>query len=99
MKTVVITGSASGLWFEMAKQFRKNNYNVVISDVLEEKLKEANGKLKEIESEGKISDVICDVTSEKDLQNLKEFKIVDIWINNAGVNQNMIPIWKLIQNK
>lgn len=38
MKTVVITGSASGLWFEMAKQFRKNNYNVVISDVLEEKL-------------------------------------------------------------
>lgn len=41
MKTVVITGSARGLGFEMAKQFRMNNFNVVISDVLEEKLKEA----------------------------------------------------------
>lgn len=39
MKTVVITGSARGLGFEMAKQFRMNNFNVVISDVLEEKLK------------------------------------------------------------
>ena len=39
MKTVVITGSARGLGFEMAKVFRMNNFNVVISDVLEEKLK------------------------------------------------------------
>ena len=39
MKTVVITGSARGLGFEMAKQFIHNNYNVVICDILEEKLK------------------------------------------------------------
>ena len=41
MKTVVITGSARGLGFELAKEFRKNNYNVVLSDIMEDKLKEA----------------------------------------------------------
>ena len=38
MKTVVITGSARGLGFEMAKLFRKVNHNVVISDLKEENL-------------------------------------------------------------
>ena len=38
MKTVVITGSARGLGLEMAKVFRKNNLNVVISDINEEQL-------------------------------------------------------------
>ena len=38
MNTVVITGSARGLGLELAKEFRKNNYNVVISDLKEESL-------------------------------------------------------------
>ena len=100
MKTVVITGSARGLGFEMAKEFRKNNYNTVISDVLEEKLKEAQKKLEETPSEGKVLSVRCDVTSENDLQNLmnetiEKFNSVEIWINNAGANQYMIPIWEV----
>lgn len=104
MKTVVITGSARGLGFEMAKQFRQNNYNVVISDILEEKLKEAKGKLEEIKSEAEVLEVTCDVTKESDIQNLMEkavekFEAVDIWINNAGVNQPMAPIWEVETEK
>lgn len=38
MKSVVITGSARGLGLYMAKVFRMNNYNVVISDINEENL-------------------------------------------------------------
>lgn len=38
MKTVVITGSARGLGFEMAKQFIQNDFNVVICDILKDKL-------------------------------------------------------------
>ena len=38
MKTVVITGSARGLGFNMARFFRENDYNVVISDLKEENL-------------------------------------------------------------
>ena len=101
MKTVVITGSARGLGFELAKEFRKNNYNVVLSDIMDDKLKEAKKILeRNIKSDGKVLDVICDVTKEEDLQNLiekaiKEFNSVDVWINNAGVNQPMIPIWEV----
>ena len=47
MKTVVITGSARGLGFEMAKVFKKNNYNVVISDLNEDNLQKAEEATKE----------------------------------------------------
>ncbi len=101
MKTVVITGSARGLGFELAKEFRKNSYNVVISDVLEEKLEEAKKELeKNIKGSGKVLALVCDVTKEVDLQNLMDktiqnFAGVDVWINNAGVNQMMVPIWEV----
>ena len=28
-------------------------------------------------------------------ETIKEFKNAEIWINNAGVNQDMIPIWEV----
>lgn len=104
MKTVVITGSARGLGYELAKCFRRNNYNVVLSDIMEEKLKESQKELEEsIKSESKVISVVCDVTKEIDLQNLmnktiEEFNGVDVWINNAGVNQPMVPIWEVESN-
>jgi NAD(P)-dependent dehydrogenase (short-subunit alcohol dehydrogenase family) len=100
MKCVVITGSARGLGLELAKEFRKNDFNIVISDILKEELKKAVILLNEIDSKGKVISVYCDVTSEKDLNHLMdetigEFGKVDLWINNAGVNQPMKPIWEL----
>ena len=100
MKCVVITGSARGLGLELAKEFKKNNYNVVISDILKEELKKAENILNEINGEGEVLSVYCDVTKEEDLNNLmeeslKKFKAVDIWINNAGVNQPNKAIWEL----
>ena len=100
MKTVVITGSARGLGFEMAKVFRKNNFNVVISDLKEENLKLAQEELQKIETNAMVSYKVCNVT---DIQNIKElieytkekFTIIDIWINNAGVNQPDKAIWEL----
>ena len=99
MKCVVITGPARGLGLELAKEFRKNDFNIVISDILKEELKKAVILLNEIDSKGKVISVYCDVTSEKDLNHLMdetigEFGKVDIWINNAGVNQPMKPIWE-----
>ena len=100
MKTVVITGSARGLGLEMAKCFRRNNYNVVISDLNEDNLKNASEILNEIKSESIIGYKVCDVTKSKDIENLleyadKEFNNIDIWINNAGVNQPDKAIWEL----
>lgn len=101
MKTVVITGSARGLGYELAKCFRKNGYNVVLSDIMKDKLEESKVKLEEsIAGVGKVISVVCDVTSEGDLQNLmnkavETFSGVDVWINNAGVNQPNVPIWEV----
>lgn len=97
MKTVVITGSARGFGFAMAKDFRKNNFNVVLSDINQDGLKKAKEELEEIKSEAKILTVICDVTKSEMIEDLlnktiEAFGSVDIWINNAGVNQPDLPV-------
>ena len=104
MKTVVITGSARGLGFEMAKVFIKNNINVVISDLKEEDLIIAKKELEKIESSAKVIYKICNVTKSKDIENLvsyvkDEFSNIDIWINNAGVNQPEKAIWDLTDDE
>lgn len=104
MKTVVITGSARGLGLEMAKVFKKENVNVVISDLNEQKLKEAKDLLDKIKSKSKVEYFICDVTKSSDIENLivgarEKFGKIDIWINNAGVNQPEKAIWKLSEEE
>ena len=105
MKTVVITGSARGLGFNMAKFFRRDyGYNVVISDLKEESLIKAKEELEKIESEGKVEYTICNVSKLEDHQKLmkfaiEKFKKVDIWINNAGVNQPQEAIWDLTEQQ
>ena len=103
MKTVIITGSARGFGYEMAKEFRKNNYNVVLSDLKEDSLKAAKSELEKIEGSGEILTCECDVSKNEDLEKLakaavEKFKTFDIWINNAGVNQPMLPLWELSQD-
>lgn len=104
MKTVVITGSARGLGFNMARFFREYNYNVVISDLKEENLIKAKEELEKIQSTGNISYKVCNVSKLNELEELmkyavEEFKKVDIWINNAGVNQPQKAIWELEENE
>lgn len=100
MKSVVITGSAGGFGYELAKVFRKNNFNVMLSDINETSLLNAKDLLEKEDGEGKILTTICDVTNTQNLENLwsqtvKNFKQVDIWINNAGVNQPDKPVYEL----
>ncbi len=100
MKTVVITGNARGFGYEMTKLFREKDYNVVLCDINETELNNAKTKLNNITSKGKILSFKVDVTKEEDVTNLinntlKEFGSIDIWINNAGVNQPNNAIWEL----
>lgn len=100
MKTVVITGSARGFGYALISLFRKNNFNVVLCDISKETLKVAERELEKIKSKGKILSFQADITKEEDIQKLidstlKEVKTIDIWINNAGVNQPSKPVWEL----
>ena len=104
MKTVVITGSAQGFGFEMAKVFRINGFNVVLSDINEAQLNSAKAELKKLSSEAEIDSVVCDVTDYDAIANLwnkakAKFGNVDIWINNAGVNQPNKPIYELTKGE
>lgn len=104
MRTVVITGSARGLGFEMAKVFKKNNINVVISDLNEERLENSLKELNKIDSSSKVAMCKCNVTNSEDISKLiefakKEFGEIDIWINNAGVNQPEKAIWELTEEE
>lgn len=68
MKTVVITGSARGLGFEMAKQFIQNDFNVVICDILEEKLENSRQELSKMaKDDNRVLALKRDVTVETDL--------------------------------
>lgn len=103
MKTVVITGSARGFGYAMLELFYKNNYNVVVTDINETELDKAVIKLAKIESEGEILSFNVDVTKSSDIdivikETIAEFGGIDIWINNAGVNQPNKPIWELDEN-
>lgn len=103
MQTVVITGSARGFGFEMLKLFRERNFNVVLCDISKKALEDAKKILDNINGCGKVLAFNADITKEKDITNLiqetlKEVDTIDIWINNAGVNQPNKSIWKLETN-
>lgn len=100
MKTIVITGSSRGLGLEMAKEFRKAGHTVVLNGTNKSRLEEAESLLKEIESVGKVYICPGNITSSADIQRVIDFAVencgrIDIWINNAGVNQPMEALWEL----
>ena len=62
-KVLFITGAAQGIGFEIAKEFSNAGAKVVLTDMNEEKVKEAAETL----GSGAVG-LKCDVTSELDLQ-------------------------------
>ena len=100
MRTVVITGSARGFGYAMLELFYEKGFNVVICDINKDELLKARENLEKINSQGKILSYVMDVTKEDQIVGMiedieKKVDSIDIWINNAGVNQPMKPIWEL----
>ncbi|WP_281658733.1 3-hydroxybutyrate dehydrogenase [Halobacillus sp. Cin3] len=87
-KVVFITGAASGIGYEIGTEFAKNGAKVVLSDINEEKVKEAE---KQLSSEGyDVTGLVCDVTKEKDIQDaidatVDKYGRLDVLVNNAGL--------------
>lgn len=104
MKTVVITGSTRGLGFEMAKLFRQNGWNLVINGVNPARMEKAAAELRALPGAGAVESFAGSIASSENLRALaafaaEKFDAIDIWINNAGVNQPMKAIWELSEEE
>lgn len=96
MKNIVITGSTRGLGFAMAVGFLEAGMNVTISGINPHALLSVEKKLKKYKNQ--LMTLKCDVRSRTEVQNLWACSLVrwdkiDIWINNAGINQPDLPLW------
>jgi short-subunit dehydrogenase len=99
MKHVVITGSTRGIGYGLAREFLLTGCRVTISGQSQESVDRALQSLRE-----KYPDTVVGyaATADKrdDLEELwnyaqKKFGPIDIWINNAGIDQERKYFWEL----
>lgn len=96
-KTVLITGSARGIGYEIARHFAMAKANVVITDI-SPSVKEAENKLKtESQNQGNILSFIHDVTKEAECEKIvdmvvQKFGSLEILVNNAGITKDNLVL-------
>lgn len=96
-KTVIVTGSSSGIGRALAVAFGKNGANVVCCARREDKLKET---VQEVEKAGgRGLAVPTDITDQKQVKHMVEtaqnyFTKIDILFNNAGSFSSIAPLWE-----
>lgn len=91
-KVALITGAGSGMGLATAKAFSEAGAAVALADVNEDSIKEAVKKL--VNSGHKALAVRCDVTDERQVENMvdmtvKNFGKLDTAYNNAGIQSPM----------
>lgn len=100
MKVVVITGSSRGIGYGLADAFLDLGCRVVVSGREEETTRAAIGRLTANHGDENLFAQPCDVRKHEQVQSLwdasqERFGKVDIWINNAGVANQMSEVWNL----
>lgn len=87
-KVALITGAASGIGLEIAREFAKEGAKVVITDLNE---KAVNQVVEDLNAQGyEALPVVCDVTNDEQVEEsfsktLEAFGRLDILVNNAGI--------------
>ncbi len=98
MKSIVITGSTSGIGYGLADSFLKLGCSVTISGRSESKVQSAVNELIAKHDARDIFGFVCDVTDYGQVQELWDivkthFGQIDIWINNAGMAHPQTEMW------
>lgn len=104
MKTIVITGSGRGLGYQLAKRFCEAHMTVVLNDINAERVAQAQSELQAQYPSAQVYACPGNICVYEDVQALVNFAVekcgrIDIWINNAGVNQPMKAIWELSERE
>jgi 3-oxoacyl-[acyl-carrier protein] reductase len=87
----VITGGGGGIGLSLAKHWVQNGGKVVIADIAEELLKQAEGELKAMG--GEVASVVCNVTQEDDCG-----KLADTAIEKFGKINLVAPFAGIIKD-
>src|SRR5687768_9807994 len=96
-KSAVVTGASRGIGLAIAQALAGEGCNVLISARTQAKLKSA---ARQITGNGRVVAQPCDVRDRQSVERLfavakREFKAVDILINNAGIAHPLITVDKL----
>lgn len=96
---IFITGGTRGIGFGLVTEFLKKNHSVAFTGTSEESIQKASSKL-----QGDFLAIVCDVRHKDQIENAKnqaidKFKTIDIWINNAGVDQDHLYVSDLSEEE
>lgn len=106
-RVALITGSASGMGKETAKQMAEKGAKIVINDVVPEKVDDTVDEFKELGFE--VMGCTADISNKEQVDNMvteviDTFGSIDILVNNAGI-EKIAPVrkvteenWDLIQS-
>lgn len=94
-KTAIVTGAASGMGKAIAQLFAQEGANVVVADLKQNEIDQVLSII--TGSGGKAIGSVCNVANEKDIQATvelaqKNFKTIDVLVNNAGVMDDFMPV-------
>jgi len=86
-RVLFITGATGGIGFEVAKSFLAQGAKVVITDLNEENIKQAEKQLSTI---GEVDGIICNIAVEEEVKSAIDFTVnrfgsIDYLINSAGL--------------
>jgi NAD(P)-dependent dehydrogenase (short-subunit alcohol dehydrogenase family) len=96
-RVAVVTGAASGIGRGMAERFAREGMNVVLADVEEKALKQAEAEFREKGFD--VVGVLTDVSKPEEVEKLADealnaFGKVHVVCNNAGVAGSWGPTWE-----
>jgi NAD(P)-dependent dehydrogenase (short-subunit alcohol dehydrogenase family) len=99
VKRIVITGSTRGIGYGLAEEFLKAGCQVMISGRSQTSVDQAVARLSAHYAGDNIGAQPCEVTDFAQVQALwdaakNRFEGVDIWINNAGIGNQLKPYWE-----
>ena len=96
-KVAVITGAASGIGYGIAKKCVNEGMKVVITDVIEEELKQREQELNNMN--GNVLSIVTDVSKARDVELLAQityetYNEVNLLFNNAGISPDRTLLWE-----